>query len=103
MVSTSKKVEAAGNEFIAASAAYRKVNDANKDNIAASLASEEFKAYDAAKMKYERLSEIEQERDYIQREIYIRHVSEHGEDSAYKMSIKEANAYTQNKYGEEID
>jgi hypothetical protein len=100
MIHSSARVLEAEEVFFKASNAWRK---ASKDiDINDSLASDEFKAYDAAKILYERLVEFEQERDHIQREVYIRCVRDHNESYAYNKSLKEANAYIKNKYGEEI-
>jgi uncharacterized Fe-S cluster-containing protein len=102
MLHTSQRVIEAEEAFWKASQVWRTSDAKNKEDISASLQSDEFKAYEAAKATYERLVEIEQERDHIQREIYIRGVKDHNESSAYNKSLKEANAYIKAKHGEEI-
>jgi ribosome-binding factor A len=107
-MNTSKVVEAARVVFVAAGKAYTDIQKSNQVKmqefdktlrVAETIVRE---AYDKASRELGRLKNIEKERDKIQQEIYIRTVKEHAAEAAYTKSLKEANEFIQNKYGEDL-
>lgn len=62
----------------------------------------EHEATAAAWKRFDFLIKIEEERDQIHRDIYIRTVKEHASEASYKKALDDANEFIKSKYGEDL-